>query len=203
MFPELGGQKFPTRIPTWEGAGRFVRAASGRTASSLNWQAPLYAWELSYDGVCADDSHPGLTARSMQMIEDLFHRCGGKYGSTFLYRDPDDCVVSGQNIGVGDGTTTTFTFQRTLVEFTAPVCWVTAVDAIYINGGAPVPATGWTLSEPNKLVFVTAPAASAVITADFHYAFECRWDVDEIEFHGFASRLSDVQSLRFVSERPA
>lgn len=198
MFPSLGGQKFAKRVPFWKG-GRIVESVSGDETRSQTWAAPRYAWEVSFDGVCSDDSHPGLTPRSRQMLEDLYHRCGGKYGSTFLYTDPDDCEVSGQEIGVGDGATTSFVFQRTLIHFSEPVGWVTSVDAVYSNG-LPIDA-GWTLVEPNSLAFDAAPAASAVITADFHFAFKCRWDIDEMEFQGFLHRIAEVPSIRFVSVR--
>jgi hypothetical protein len=200
IFPELRGQKFPKRVPMWKGGGRIVASNSGQEARGLYRKAPKYAWEFSYDGLCADDSYPGLGSRSLQELEDLYHRCDGKFGTTFVLRDPDDCTAAGQMIGTGDGVTQCFTFRRALVQFSEPVGYVTKLSAVYVNG-APR-ESGWFLVEPNKLVFTSPPSSGEMISADFDFAWKCRFDVDAIEFQGFLKGLYASDGLRVISVSP-
>jgi uncharacterized protein (TIGR02217 family) len=197
MFPALRGQFFPKPVAIW-GGDRLLESVSGREMRARRWKYPRYAFDIPYEAVCADDSHPGVTPRSMQMLVDLYHRCGGRVG-TFLFKHPDDCYVTGQVVGTGNGATTSFKFQRTLVSFVEPVCWVLSVEAVYLDGVQT--EDGWSLTEPNSLVFTTAPASGVVITADFVFAFECRFDMNELEFEGFAHRLYSVGTVRFKSVR--
>ena len=196
-FPALPGQKFPKRTPIWKGT-RLIVAASGREVRGQNWAAPLQSFELSYDALCSDASNPGAGANSLQQIIELFDLCGGQYG-TFIYNDPIDNAVSNQFIGIGTGALTTFTFQRSLRTYTAPVGWVTGLSAVYVNGV--VQTTGVYISEPNTLVFASAPASGAVISADFTFAYVCRFDSDELEFEQFASGLHSAASIKFRSVR--
>ncbi len=88
----------------------------------------------------------------------LFLQMQGQFG-TFLYADPTDDSATAQAFATGDGSTTTFTFARTLGGFLEPVGWVTAVSNVYLNGvNQP---SGWSLSTPNSLVFTSAPGAAS------------------------------------------
>lgn len=197
-FPALAGQGWSVhKRPTF--STRVAAHVSGREVRSPLFAFTLYEFELTYDGLASNAAYPGLGANSLQSLMGLYLQCEGQYG-TFLYTDPSDCAATGQQIGTGDGTTTSFTFLRALGGFVEPVSWVAAVANVYVNGTAE--ASGWTLSQPNTLSFTTAPANGAAIGADFSYAFECRFLDDQEDFENFMSGLWQVQSLKFRSMKP-
>ena len=61
----------------------------------------------------SNGAYPGLGVNSLQSLMGLYIKCQGQFG-TFLYTDPTDNAVTGQVIATGDGSTTVFTFVRTL-----------------------------------------------------------------------------------------
>lgn len=75
---------------------------------------------------------------------------------------------------------------------------MTEINNVYVNG-SPQAATGWSGAYPNSLTFNTAPASGALISADFVYAFVCRFASDTQEFEEFMASLWRVSSLKFHS----
>ncbi|MGO4872957.1 MAG: DUF2460 domain-containing protein [Roseiarcus sp.] len=115
-FPTLPGQGWSIhKKPTF--ATIIAGHVSGREVRDALYQNPIWQFELTFDGLASDSaSYPGLGAQSLQGLLGLFLQCQGQFG-TFLYADPTDCAVSAQNIATGDGSTTSFTFARTLGGF--------------------------------------------------------------------------------------
>lgn len=58
----------------------------------------------------------------------------------------------------------------------------------------------YTVTLPNKVVFGSAPASGAILTADFQFFFTCYFDEDIQDFEKFANKLWALQSLKFHSE---
>jgi hypothetical protein len=58
----------------------------------------------------------------------------------------------------------------------------------------------YVVTMPNKVVFVSAPAAGTRLTADFQYFYTCFFDIDIADFSKFASQLWELKSLTFHSE---
>ena len=125
--------------------------------------------------------------------------CQGQYG-TFLFTDPSDDAATAQAIATGDDATSAFTFQRALGGFAETVSWVTGVAAVYLNGVAQT--SGWSLVQPNTLSFGSAPANGVAISADFTFAFVCRFLDDQEDFENIMNGLWQVQSLKFRSVKP-
>jgi hypothetical protein len=172
---------------------------SGREVRDALYVDPIWQFELTFDGLASDStSYPGLGAESLQALMGLFLQCQGQWG-TFLYVDPSDSFVSGQALGVGDGTTSSFTLARALGGFLEPVGWATSVSRVTVGGVAQ--ASGWLLAAPNSLVFATAPASGAAIAASFAYAFLCRFDDDAADFEQAMQNLWRLESLKFRSVR--
>jgi Conserved hypothetical protein 2217 (DUF2460) len=69
--------------------------------------------------------------------------------------------VAGQGIAIGDGSTTAFQMVRALGGFVEPVGWVTAIANVYFNGSAQ-PATSYSLTTPNTLLFSAAPGNGVI-----------------------------------------
>ncbi len=197
-FPTLPGQGWSVhKRPSF--ATIVASHVSGREVRDALYQNPIWMFELTFDGLASDSvSYPGLGADSLQNLMGLFLACQGQFG-TFLYVDPTDNAVSAQNIAFGDGSTTTFTFARTLGGFLEPVGWVTSVSQVTVGGVAQ--SSGWSLVAPNSLVFAAAPASGALIGASFAYAFQCRFDDDAADFEQFMQNLWTLQNLKFRSVR--
>lgn len=197
-FPALAGQGWSVhKKPMF--STRIASHVSGREARTPFYSYPLYEFEVMIEGLDSNGTWTGLGANSLQSLMGLYLQCQGQFG-TFLYTDPTDDTATAQALAVGDGVTTAFTFVRTLGGFTDPVGWVLSIGHVYLNGVNQT--TGWTLTAPNILTFSTAPGAGVAITADFTYAFNCRFLDDQEDFENFMSGLWKVQSLKFRSVKP-
>lgn len=197
-FPVLAGQGWSVhKRPTF--STRVASHVSGREVRSPLYAYTLYEFELTFDGLASGSSYPGIGNASLQSLMGLYLQCEGQYG-TFLYADPTDNAVTNQGIGTGDGATASFMLQRALGGFLEPVSWVLSVANVYLNGLTQT--SGWSLVQPNMLQFTLAPASGTVITADFSYAFVCRFLDDQEDFENFMSGLWKVNSLKFRSVKP-
>ncbi|HEY8033048.1 MAG TPA: glycoside hydrolase TIM-barrel-like domain-containing protein [Methylocella sp.] len=205
-----GGVQMPFNFPALPGLSwsvhkrpsfstRIASHVSGREVRLPFYATTLYEFELTIDGLDSNGSYPGLGANSLQSLMGLYIQCQGQSG-TFLYTDPTDNSATNQAIATGDGSTTVFTFVRTLGGATEPASWVTSVANVYLNGvNQP---SGWTLTTPNTLTFTTAPGNLVAITASFSYAFNCRFIDDQEDFENMMNGLWQVQSLKFRSVKP-
>ena len=197
-FPVLTGQAWSVhKRPTF--STRVASHVSGREVRRSNFAQTLYEFEVTYDGL-ASTAAPALAGLgSLQTLMGFYLACQGQLG-TFLYADPSDGTVTGQAIGVGDGATTSFTMVRSIGGYTEPVGWVTSLSAVYLAGTAQA-ASATTLATPNTLTFANAPATGTAITADFAYAFVCRFLDDQEDFENMMAGLWQLQSLKFRSVR--
>jgi hypothetical protein len=177
---------------------RVAAHSSGREVRLALYQYPLYEFEAVYDGLAssATAAFAGLGGSSLQTLMGFFLQLQGQFG-TFLYVDPDDNTVTGQAFATGNGSTTSFTMMRSLGGFLEPVGWVTSIANIYLNG-APQ-SSGFSLSTPNTLAFTSAPGNGVVVSADFSYAFNCRFLDDRMDFEEFMSNLWKLDSMKFRS----
>jgi uncharacterized protein (TIGR02217 family) len=177
---------------------RVASHSSGREVRVALMSYPLYEFEANYNGLTSSSSaFAGLGAASLQSLMGFFLQLQGEFG-TFLYTDPDDNTVTGQGIGLGDGSTTAFQFSRALGGFAEPVGWITALSNVYLNG-AVQSGGGYSLTLPNTVTFAAAPGPGVVVSADFAYAFQCRFLDDQMEFEEFMSNLWKLESMKFRS----
>src|SRR5215472_3415184 len=163
---------------------RVASHVSGREVRVPLMAYPLYEFEAKYDGLTSSAAlFAGLQAASLQNLMGFFLQMQGQ-ANTFLYTDPDDNAIAGQFLGDGDGVATTGMFVRAIGGFVEPVSWVTAISAVYLNGVAQSPSA-YTLVPPNTLRWTVAPAVGVVVTADFTFAFNCRFLDDQMDFEEF------------------
>ena len=200
LFPQLAGQGWSVhKRPTF--STRVASHVSGREVRSSLYAGTLYEFEVTFDGLASNGLATGaaaaLGATSLQTLLGFYLQCQGQFG-TFLYSDPTDNAAHGQVFGAGDGTTKTFVLQRTLGGFTEPVSYAIQLIAVYVNG---IVQAGCALVAPNIVTFTTAPAAGATLSADFTYAFLCRFLDDQQDFENIMSGLWQLQSLKFRSVR--
>ena len=76
---------------------------------------------------------------------------------------------------------------------------MTSISNVYLNGVNQT--SGWSLSTPNSLVFTSAPGSGVAISASFAFAFQCRFDVDDLDFEEFMQNLWTAKTVKFRSVR--
>ena len=197
LFPQLAGQGWSVhKRPTF--STRIASHVSGREVRSSLYAGTLYEYELTFDGLASTaGATNGLGPASLQTLIGFFLQCQGQFG-TFLYADPTDGSVQGQGIATGDGATASFVLQRTIGAFTEPVSYVIQLGAAYVNG---VAQSGAALVGTNTLKLAAPPAAGSIVSADFSYAFLCRFLDDSQDFENIMSGLWTLSSLKFRSVR--
>jgi uncharacterized protein (TIGR02217 family) len=202
IFPALPGLAWSvTKSPTFQ--TRIQRAVSGRELRALDYPYPLWQFNLVFDFL-RDNPAAGLD--ELRTLMGFFMLCQGAFG-TFLFQDPSDDRVSGQQIGTGDTLRTVFQLQRTMGEtlpgggFLEPILAPNVVSAVYFNGIIQDPA-GYSVDSMTGLVtFNTAPRSGLIITADYSYYFRCRFIDDSYAFENFMFQLWQLKKLTFISVR--
>lgn len=143
----------------------------------------------------------------MRTLLGFFLSCQGAYG-TFLFQDPSDHQVTGQYLGTGDSSASTFQLQRTMGAglpsggFAEPILAPDLITAVYLDGITQSPSSYSADPDTGLLSFATPPATGLVITADFSYWFRCRFVDDSYDFENFMYRLWQLKKLTFISVRP-
>jgi len=202
IFPALPGLAWSvTKSPTFQ--TRIQRAVSGRELRALDYPYPLWQFTLVFDFL---RDNPAAGFDELRTLMGFFMLCQGAFG-TFLFQDPSDDRVSGQQIGTGDTLRTVFQLQRTMGEtlpgggFLEPILAPNVVSAVYLNGIIQDPA-GYSVDSMTGLVtFNTAPGSGLIITADYSYYFRCRFVDDSYAFENFMFRLWQLKKLTFISVR--
>ena len=202
IFPALPGLAWSvTKSPTFQ--TRIQRAVSGRELRALDYPYPLWQFTLVFDFL---RDNPAAGFDELRTLMGFFMLCQGAFG-TFLFQDPSDDRVSGQQIGTGDTLRTVFQLQRTMGEtlpgggFLEPILAPNIVSAVYFNGIVQDPG-GYSVDSMTGLVtFNTAPGSGLIITADYSYYFRCRFVDDSYAFENFMFRLWQLKKLTFISVR--
>ena len=203
VFPKLPGLAWSvTKTPTFQ--TRIQRAASGRELRALDYPYPLWQFTLVYDFL---RDAPAAGYDELRTLMGFFMLCSGAFGA-FLFQDPTDYQVSGQLIGIGDASQSTFQLQRNIGTtlpgggFSEPIVAPNIVVAVYFNGIRQDPATYSVDPSAGLVAFSTAPGGGQIITADFSYYFRCRFVEDKYDFENFMHQLWQLKKLTFISVRP-
>jgi uncharacterized protein (TIGR02217 family) len=182
---------------------RVLTAASGKEQRSANWSYPIWKFSLAYEFLRSDSVNYEL--------QTLLGFCLKHQGMAlnFYYSDPTDNTVTGQQIGIGDGTTTTFRLFRTFgaggFTFNEPISYAPTITHVYKDGvsqATPVvwsPATSTNGYGQDSIQFVAAPANGVVITADFTFNFTCRFLQDSLDFSYLMTNFWDLKKIEFQS----
>lgn len=202
IFPTLPGLAWSvTKTPTFQ--TRIQRAASGRELRALDYPYPLWQFALVYDFLRDD---PVAGHDELKTLMGFFMLCQGAFG-TFLFQDPSDFQVIGQQIGTGDASTTVFQLQRAIGAalpdggFFEPIVAPNVVNAVYLDGITQDAASYVVDPDTGSVTFNIAPGGGLIITADFTYYFRCRFVDDRYDFENFMYRLWQLKKLTFISVR--
>lgn len=170
-FPEdiaygsSGGPEYSTDVIITHG---------GNEKRNINWEEARCRYNVAY-GV--------QTQTQLDTLIAFFRaRKGRAYG--FRLKDWADYQMSGQAIGTGDGTTTSFQLQKIYASggvnetrlITKPV---TGTVAVYVDDVAQ--AGGWSVDTTTGIItFDSAPLMDEVITADCAFDVPVRFDTDQL-----------------------
>jgi hypothetical protein len=196
-------------------APEFFNIPTGTTATGADIdlalaQYPLHNFELTYEFL-RDRWFWSTASLEFKTMMGFFLMLGGSVGR-FLYKNPDDCFVAAQQIGTGDGATTTFgpiqrSFGANGYSASEPVGQIDTTQPITVRlGNAAQPSSLWTLNTASPLnqtiTFATAPAASVPIYMDFAYFYYCKFPDNSNTFEKFMDRLWLLQKVSIRSCRP-
>lgn len=198
VFPVLAGLAWNVmKTPQWQ--TRVQTATSGAEIRAAYMTSPIWKWTLTFDVLRADAANLEL-----QNLVGFYNARRGRFDS-FLYTDPTDNAVSGQQFGTGDGTTKAFQLNRDYGAggFTANenVYDLNGAPAISVAGVLKTVTTDYTVSSSGLVTFVTAPANGAALTWSGNYYWRVRFDADAQGFNNFASQLWEAKSVSFVTAR--
>jgi uncharacterized protein (TIGR02217 family) len=157
-------------------------SASGMEVRSPNYQYPRWQWDLIFTYL----NQNGSISDYQNFLGFLGAR-SGPYDSFLLY-DENDCYVSNQIIGTGNGVTLAFQLQRSNGAQTQPIYDINGITTTL----APAPAVNiyvagvlqsihYGVSSTGLLTFDTGYAPTGLITADFGYFWRVRVEGDELE----------------------
>jgi uncharacterized protein (TIGR02217 family) len=193
VFPMLRGFTYPViKKPTFSTITQ--ESVSGIKRRIANWLYPRWQYEIPVEFLL--DGQDGV--EDLQTLVGFFLARQGSFDS-FLFDDPDDDFISGQELGVGDGQTTAFQMERAYGGFAEPIYNIKSNPApvVYLNGVAQA-SSGYTLgmTDSGLLTFAAAPAAETVITADFGYYWRCHFQEDLSEFDKFMNQLWEHKGIK-------
>jgi hypothetical protein len=169
-------------------------SASGNEVATSLMEFPKWKFELTYDYL---EDKSGA-ASSLKKILGFFLSRHGRW-DTWLFKDPDDYLVTAGSCGNADGVTTQFYFCRTMGDFVEPVGQVDTANTIHVYvGGVLQSSSDYTVTLPNKFVFTTAPV-SGEVTATCQFFFVCRFLEDEQDYEKFEDKLWSLKTCEFRS----
>ncbi len=206
VLPDLPAIGFPVhRRPHWRTViGDHLSGGENRTAL---WTYPLWEFEITFEGLSASATQfPNLGAKSYQTLLGFYLICGGQF-TPFLFNDPIFNTQVAGPVGVGDGATVDFFFMRQIGETGSgavsvePASYVISPPAPVVYFDGVVQSSGWSIVQPNNLVFDSPPGDGVVITADFSYRFLCRFIEDTGDYEQFMINLFTMKSLKFRQVR--
>jgi hypothetical protein len=193
IFPDLPGLKVLSRERI-DNASVF-ETASGKEQRVGRWVAPRYRYRLGFGSAFLRSA---AAYQELQALEGFASRMRGRL-DTFMWSDPEDYTYTAHPFGVGDGTVTEFQLQRSMVPSASlpgaasRVYWPVVGDgyepcldlasspAIYKDGTLQTgDGTDYQLGANGLVLFVSAPAAGAVLTWTGTYWKRCRFDSDSV-----------------------
>lgn len=171
------------------------KPASGRGELRLALQTyPRWQFELDVNYLKGDATLP---SSYFTTLLGFYLQAQGQ-AADWLYSDPFDFNVSGQNFGTGDGTTVSFQLVRTLGGFTDIVQNLNGAPSIYINGVNQ--GSGWTVGPTGIVTFSSAPGSGAALSWYGNFYFRCRFNTDSLDdLQEDLFQVWSLKGLKFLS----
>ena len=194
VFPLLPGVSPDVeKAPSW--STKVLRASAGNERRTALWPYPIWNFALKHEVLRNDAVRGAALLDEVKGVWELFNTVQGQFG-TFLFLDETACQVQAEQIGVGDGVTTSFQLVRHVRNWFEPVLAPFAVDVLV--GGAPV---GFSLGAGGLVTLASPPASGAAVAWSGDYFFPCRFTQDDLTLRRIAHQLWSNEGLKFSSVR--
>ena len=170
------------------------QAASGREKRLGLMTYPLYEFDLAWETLTDDEG---------RAILGFFNSRGGSY-ETFRLDDPTDNLVTGQQLGMGNGSEIHYQLIRSYGGFIEPMMEIKAspVPKIYLDEVLKETPADYSINGAGLVTFTSPPGAGVVITADFGFYYRVRFKEDQCELEYFAYQLWKQRQLTLASVKP-
>jgi uncharacterized protein (TIGR02217 family) len=217
LFPKIRGLAWSvTKTPTF--ATEIQQSIAGREVRIQNYQNPIWEFTLTYEYLLNDPRFRDENEQTpLETLVGFFLARGGQFDD-FLLNETDitgrveDSQYSGQPIGVGNGSSTSFQLVRNFGGF-LEACQNPAnqTATVYLNGTARVQGADYTISN-GVVAFASPPGSGVTVTADFTFLHRVRFDTgsarssagntkEGIEFSNFYYNLYECKEVQLVSVR--
>jgi uncharacterized protein (TIGR02217 family) len=200
VFPTLPGLTWDViKSPRWNTSVQ--QSVGGKEVRAAFFSSPIWRWTLKYEVL-----RQASAFLELQQLVGFFNARQGRFDS-FLFSDPLDNAVVGQNFGTGNGSTTAFQLvrdfgaggftrrERTFTTSTIPRRRRRSRSTVFTK----TVTTDYTIGATGIVTFTAAPAGAAALTWDGFYYWRVRFDQDSADFKNFLSQLWDLQQLTLVS----
>lgn len=196
IFPKLPGIAWG-QTHSLEWSSTVQKARSGKRTAIGNYTYPIHHWSIPYELLRST-----LANSELQQMMAFFNQAGAQVGE-WLFQDPDDCTVTGQQIGEGNGSAASFQLVRSFGGFVEPF-WAPQVVSNVTVGGAPV--TGWSVApfgsaNPGMLTLAAAPAPGVAVACDFSFYYVCAFETDQIEFKKILTGMYSADKIPFATTK--
>lgn len=203
-FPTLLGIYWPGRKMGFSTI--IQQSVSGQEVRIANWIQARYQWDFPFEYLPGDPS----VATDYQTLMGFIELNNGPF-SAFLFHDAYDFITSPNlnssnwtsatgtspsEIGIGDGSTTTFQIGRVrggALHYIYTVDTTPGNPKVYVNGV--LQSSGYSISPSGLITFGSAPGSGLTIKVDFQYYFRCRFLEDSIEAEQIAAPYYRLKSL--------
>jgi len=164
-YGATGGPEFATSV---------VATASGYEQRNINWSSARGRWDVA----------SGLKKQTQLDALVAFFRARKGRAHGFRFKDWTDYKATGQAVGTGNGTITTFQLIRTYSSggatdvrtITKPVAGTVKV---YLAGVQQM--SGWSVNTTTGVItFSTAPGNGVAVSADYEFDVPVRFDTDRM-----------------------
>ena len=185
-------------------------AASGRR-TAVSWrELPISEFEIEFefldnnDATMPQSSDGTIVFTEYDTLRGFFNERHGGLSPFYLRlsdltHKPSDSLVTGQQIGTGNGTTVNWQLCRTVGTYLEPLQMPDPAGtvAVYVNGVVQTQAAGgdYILLPGGIASFNAPPALNAVITADIPFVYLCSFDGDG-EWDQISYLLLECQTLK-------
>lgn len=192
IFPTLIGVAFPIVVrPVF--STETAEAASGLEVRVGNYVYPKKEWDIPVNYLNQD-----AAVADYQALYGLYVQMGGAFG-TFLFDYDRDNSTNGvpSQIGIGDGTTTTFQLGRMMgagFELVYDVNSLVAAPKIYLN--TTLQSSGYSINSTGLITFSSAPGNGVLVKADFQYYWRVKFAEDSVDFSRIVDYWHQVSTLK-------
>jgi uncharacterized protein (TIGR02217 family) len=186
-YGSSGGPEYSTDI---------VMTYGGHEQRNINWSQARARFNVAH----------GVKTKAQLDALIAFFRARKGRAIGFRFKDWTDYKASGQMLGTGNGALTQFQLVKTYASgateelriITKPV---NGTIKIYLNGA--LQSTGYTVNFTTGLViFNSAPANGAVVTADYEFDVPVRFDTDRLSATLDAYGVHSWLDIPLIEVRP-